>query len=125
MGLSSPFPMAATSGNTSQPDSLSGNLTAYYDMVTSPLTEAAEKFQDEDLARYYQKLIGRYQLDQSSSWLAPEDGSEDPEAVPDMERINREAISLPLLEVRDDIKDKEIAAFYQDFLEKAGWIDAD
>jgi len=123
--LPSPFPMAATSGNTSQPATLSDNLTASYQSISSVLTEAADQFQDEDLARFYSKLIDSYELDEGSSWLAPDDGSDDPEVVPNIEKITRLAITLPLLEVRAQIQDEDIAAFYQDFLEKAGWIEVE
>ena len=123
--LPSPFPMAATSGNTSQSDTLSDNITASYQSISTVLTEAANQFQDEDLARFYGKLIDSYELDEGSSWLAPDDGSDDPGVVPNIERITRLAITLPLLEVRAQIQDEDIAAFYQDFLEKAGWIEVE
>ena len=123
--LPSPFPMATTSGNTSQPDTLSDNLTDSYHTISTVLTEAANQFQDEDLARFYGKLIDSYELDDGSSWLAPDDGSDDPGVVPNIDRITRLAIALPLLEVRAQIQDEEIAAFYQDFLEKAGWIEVE
>ena len=125
MGLASPFPMSATSSNASQPENLSGNLTVYYQEVTSALMEAADKIEDEDLAQFYRKLVDGYELDQGSSWLAPDDGSDDPEAVPDIEKISRHAITLPLLEMTDKIQDEEIAEFYEDFLEKAGWVESD
>jgi len=125
IGVASPFPMSATSGNSSQVEGLTGNLLAYYDMVTSPLTGVADSITDDDLAQYYQKLVDGYELDQESTWLAPDDGSEDPEAVPDIEKISRHAITLPLLEVADRIQDEDIADFYQDFLEKAGWTVSD
>ena len=125
VALASPFPMAATSGNASQSETLSGNLTGYYQSVSSALTEAADKIEDEDLAQFYQKLVDGYELGEGSSWLAPDDGSDDPEAVPDIEKISRHAILLPLLEVADQIQDEDIAEFYQDFLEKVGWIESD
>ena len=117
--------MVATSENTSQSEGLTGNLTVYYQGVTSALTEAASKIEDEDLAQFYQKLVDGYELGEASSWLAPDDGSDDPEAVPDIEKISRHAITLPLLEVSDNIQDEDIAEFYQDFLEKAGWLEPD
>jgi len=117
--------MAATSGDAGQPDTLSDNMTASYQNISSVLTEAANQFQDEDLARFYDKLIDSYELDEGSSWLAPNDGSDDPEVVPNIEKITRLAITLPLLEVRAQIQDEDIAAFYQSFLEKAGWIEVE
>jgi len=121
MVLPSPFSLMANSGNTTEPDGTSDNMTAYYLSATSALLEAADKFQDEDLSRFYQKLIGSYALDDASSWLAPDDGSDDPEAVPDIEKIQRAALTLPLLEAGNQIRDPGIAEFYQDFLKKAGW----
>lgn len=123
--LPAPFPMAATSGNASQPETLSDNITDSYQSISSVLTEAASKFQDEDLAIFYGKLIDSYDLDEGSSWLAPDDGSDDPGVVPDIEKITRMAITLPLLEVRAQIQDEDIAAFYQDFLEKTGFIEVE
>lgn len=125
MCLPSPFRMAATSGDTSQPQSTGDNMTAYYYSINSVLSEAATKIEDEDISRFYQKLMGSYELDDESSWLAPDDGSDDPQAVPNIEKINRAAITLPLLEVGAQIRDQDISEFYQDFLEKTGLVETE
>ncbi|HEY90218.1 MAG TPA: hypothetical protein G4O07_00115 [Dehalococcoidia bacterium] len=121
IGISSPSPMAAEEAIA--PEGFSDNMTIAYQNITQVLNAATDKFQDEDLAQYYGKLIDSYELDEASSWLAPDDDSDDPEVIPDIERINRLAITLPLLEVRNNIQDEDIARFYDDFLTKAGWLE--
>jgi len=121
IGISFPSPM--TADEAVAPEGFSDNMTSAFQSITQVLNAAVDEFQDEDLAQYYVKLINSYELDEASSWLAPDDGSDDPEVIPDIERINRMAITLPLLEVRNNIQDEDIAKFYDDFLIRAGWIE--
>jgi len=124
LGLSSPFVTTAQSDESTAPEGFSDNMTSAFQSITQVLTAVAEQFQDEDLAQYYGKLVDSYDLDKASSWLAPDDGSDDPEVIPNIERINRFAITMPLLEVRNNIQDDDIARFYDDFLIKSGWIES-
>ena len=115
--------MTAMSEEATTPEGFSDNMTSAYQSIIQVLDAAADEFQDEDLQQYYHKLINSYELDEASSWLAPDDGSDDPQVIPDIERINRMAITLPLLEVRNNIQDEDIARFYDDFLIKSGWLE--
>ena len=41
--------------------------------------------------------------------------------LPDIEKINRNALILPIKKAGENIQDKEIAEFYYQFLKDAGW----
>ena len=113
-GPLSPLPMRAELGDTET------NLAAGDDAASAPETIAAvldgagDGITDADTAAYYQKLVDSYRLDETAAG----------EILPDIDNITRQAITLPLLEAGKTIRDREIAEFYQDFLESTGLTDA-
>ena len=120
-GPLSPLPMRA------EPDDTGTSLTAGGDDATSAsetiaavLDGAGSGITDADTAAYYQKLVDSYRLvdgDQRDETAASK-------ALPDIDNITRQAITLPLQEVGKMIRDEEIARFYQGFLESTGLTDA-
>lgn len=82
------------------------------------LNKAGAEIEDEDIARFYELLIEEYDLEHSS---APgTSGNPFADVLPDIDTIVRKAVCLPLQEAGKHIRDKEIAAFYRDFLEDTG-----
>lgn len=112
-GPLSPLPMRA------ERDDAGTNLTAGDDATSAPKTIAAvldgagDGITDADTAAYYEKLVDSYRLDVA-----------DAETLPNIDNITRQAITLPLQEAGKTIRDREIAKFYQDFLESTGLTDA-
>ena len=113
-------PITAQTGDTTLAEPLDDAAMTYHEIVTSLLQEAGDEIQDSDIARFYQELLGEYALDQPSSWMTEAEGSSLAEILPDINKIYRTALALPLQEAGKNIQDKEIADFYYRFLEAAG-----
>jgi hypothetical protein len=43
--------------------------------------------------------------------------------IPDIQKIYRQALTAPFIQVESEIKDKDIAAFYHSLMEKTGLTD--
>lgn len=113
-------PLTSTSASsqtdeTNEPYSPDATSEFSKDDILATLKQAGAEIDDRDIAGYYQLLIAQYDLDDTSAV------SDDLDPLPDINRIVRQATSLPLLEAGKNIQDKEIARFYHDFLEDAGW----
>lgn len=93
---------------------------SYRALILSTLQEAGNEIQDKDLGQFYQKLLGEYHLEDSSTWLVASDNASSPESVPDLKKISSVAITMPLEEAGKQIQDKDIAQFYYKFLEDSG-----
>lgn len=117
MGPLSPSPVAGESDNSTQtPDA-----ETYREAVSTLFREAGNQIQDSDIHGYYQKLQQEYALDQESSWIVPAEDSSPEAILPDIEKINHTALTLPLEEAGKNIKDEDIARFYYKLLNDAGW----
>lgn len=104
----------ATSGNETTID-LSGVD------IKLMLTDTASKIDDADTRQYYQTLMDRYQIDQLPSASERSGNSSVLDILPDMQRVSNSAIVLPLEEAGKNIRDPDIARFYQKLLSDAGW----
>lgn len=87
--------------------------------LISALKKAGAEIEDEDISRFYNLLVSEYNLEESSLNNSP--GGTLAGALPDINHIVRKAIGLPLIEAGKNIRDKEIAEFYNDFLKDTGW----
>lgn len=121
MGILSPIPSMAQTGDSSLTKSPPGITEIYHEAFTSPLQEAGAGIQDNDIAQFYQKLLRGYGLDKPSSGITPAEYSGLAEILPDIEKINRTALTLPLEEAGENIQDRKIAGFYYGLLKDAGW----
>ena len=95
-----------------------GSDKADISALITALKKAGAEIEDEDIARFYDLLIEEYDLEHSSAPGAS--GNPFADVVPDIDTIVRKAVCLPLQEAGKNIRDKEIAAFYQEFLEDTG-----
>ncbi len=115
---STPAAGEANSSNTTEPVS---DNTTFRENIYSLLQEAGSEIQDEDTSRFYQNLIEAYELDEVPPGT-PEDEDPSPaDILPDINKISRVALSLPLQEAGKNIQDEELARFYYKFLADAGW----
>ncbi len=103
-----------------QESNLTDNQTDY-EVIISVLEQAGQNIQDDEIARYYWKLLQEYELESPSLVIEEDEPSGPAVVIPDIEKINRAAIALPLQEAGRNIQDKEIAEFYYRFLNGAGW----
>jgi hypothetical protein len=86
------------------------NETTTQDIV-DVLAQARNRITDEDTLVYYDKLVAGYQLTDSQGNVV---------AIPDIEKIQYTAMTLPLEEAGKQIRDLEIKAFYEKFLADSG-----
>jgi len=120
------FVLPLTSPDTIQSDNLTASEVqdtiagGYSANISSLLEEAGNEITDEDIADYYQQLCDGYGLDEQASALSHQEPSAVTNIIP-VENINRTALSSMLEGAGSDIHDKEIAEFYYQFLDKAGW----
>ncbi len=87
--------------------------------MLSPLQKSAAESAKTESGKYLNKLIGEYRLDDLPAGKGA--NGELADMVPDIKAINEKAMALPLFEAGKQIQDREIAAFYYDFLKRSGW----
>lgn len=92
----------------------------YKQALTAPLNNAISELKDPELAQFSKKLLQAYELDK-----APETGSGAEHAslanlVPDIKKIHKTAMNLPLQEAGKQIKDAELSEFYKSFIASIG-----
>ena len=102
-------------------ENMTDNVTPGNNTIILVLEEAAKNIQDEEIAHFYRELLQEYDLLEQPPATVEDESSNSTAALPDIFKINRAAITLPLQEAGRNIRDKEIAEFYYRFLMGAGW----
>lgn len=115
MGPLSPLPMQASPGENETDPAVGTSALSASITITEVLERAADGITNTDIAGYYSKLVDSYRLDETSTGVG---------ALPDIDNIIRQAVTLPFREAGNTIQDEEIAEFYQDFLLRTGLSDA-
>jgi hypothetical protein len=87
--------------------------STYILALNDNLKSAGEQIADASTRAFYDRLINEYGLDEAS-------GNVTDDWIPDIDRIQRHALTLPLQEAGKAIQDKDIAAFYARFLVDTG-----
>ncbi len=99
--------------------SLGKTAEFYQQALTSPFKQAAAEVKDEKLAAFLNKFVSAMNLEKQTTTSAnSESGMAN--LLPDIKAINKAALTMPLKEAGKDIKDKEIAQFYNEFLKNSG-----
>jgi len=118
-----PFHPSSTGAEAGTP-AVSDNETAI-DLssvdIKQMLTDAGSKISDADTKQYYQILMDNYDIDNLPGAAERQDNMNPLQVLPNMERVNNAAITTPLEEAGKQIRDKDIAGFYQNFLDDVGW----
>ena len=109
-GLAAPYARAEEGQSA---DNTSGPNSTYFVALNDNLKSAGTQIHDADTKAFYDKLIGGYGLDEAS-------GNVTDDWLPDVDRIQRHALILPLQEAGRIIGDKDIADFYAKFLVDCG-----
>jgi hypothetical protein len=91
--------IAATDNGTSMQD------------LTDALNRVRSEIHDPEILAYYDKLVTSYHLEDT-----PASG------IPDIEAVQRSAMTMPLVEAGKTIKDPDLKDFYQQFLERSGFL---
>ena len=90
----------------------------YKNALISPLTKATSEATDPQIAQFSQKLVNAYELDKTGANTNEQSNLSD--LVPDIAKINKVALNMPLKEVGKQIQDKELAEFYNRFISRCG-----
>jgi len=107
--------------NNNQAELPSAEFTDIYrQALTAPLNRAIGEVKDPEIASFSQKLVQAYELENSASNSNVDDTSGLANLLPDVAKIHRTAMDMPLIEAGKQIKDKELAEFYQSFISRCG-----
>lgn len=90
----------------------------YKNALISPLTKATSEATDPQLAQFSQKLVNAYELDKTGANTNEQSSLSD--LVPDLKKINKVALNMPLKEAGKQIQDKELSEFYDRFISRCG-----
>jgi hypothetical protein len=90
----------------------------YKNALISPLTKATSEATDPQIAQFSQKLVNAYELDKTGANTNEQSNLSD--LVPDIAKINKVGLDMPLKEAGKQIKDPEIADFYNRFITECG-----
>ncbi|MGA2159754.1 MAG: hypothetical protein ABSG90_11105 [Dehalococcoidia bacterium] len=90
----------------------------YRQALVSPLNKATSEIKDPDLASFSQKLVQSYELDKTTTNTSDQSNLSD--LLPDMAKIEKNAINLPLKEAGKQLKDKDLSDFYNRFITSCG-----
>ena len=97
-------------------DNVTVRNSTYILALNDNLKAASEQIKDPGTRAFYDKLVASYGLDEASGDVADD-------WLPDIDRIQRNAVSLPLQEAGKTIRDKDIASFYSRFLKESGLVE--
>jgi hypothetical protein len=90
----------------------------YKNALISPLTKATSEATDPQIAQFSQKLVNAYELDKTGANTNEQSNLSD--LVPDISKINKVALNMPLKEAGKQIQDKELSEFYNRFITRCG-----
>jgi len=90
----------------------------YKNALITPLTKATSEATDPQIAQFSQKLVNAYELDKTGANTNEQSNLSD--LVPDIAKINKVGLDMPLKEAGKQIKDPDIADFYNRFITECG-----
>ena len=91
---------------------------AYRQALVSPLNKATSEIKDPNLASFTQKLVQSYDLEKTAANTS--DPSNLSDLLPDISKIEKNAINMPLKEAGKQLKDKDLSDFYSRFITSCG-----
>ena len=116
--LAGPTVLKANNNQTGLPSAEIADV--YRQALSAPLNKAVGEVKDPEIAGFSQKLIQAYDLEKTASNSNVDDASGLANLLPDVAKIHRTAMDMPLIEAGKQIKDKELAEFYQSFISRCG-----
>jgi hypothetical protein len=112
---------AISRANSNQADLPQAEFTEIYrQALTAPLAKAVGGVKDPQIAAFSQKLVQAYGLENTASQSNVDDASGLANLLPDVAKIHRTAMDMPLIEAGKQMKDKELSDFYQSFISSIG-----
>jgi hypothetical protein len=120
LGLLIALPSMLRADNSQGQNSMSASefTAAYKQALISPLNKAASEVKDPQIGGFTKKLVEAYELDKTGA--NANDQSSLSDLLPDLVKINKTALNMPLKEAGKQIKDKELSEFYARFITNCG-----
>jgi uncharacterized ferritin-like protein (DUF455 family) len=119
LGVSLALPsMLRADNNQSATMPTSEIAKAYKQALISPLNKATSEIKDPELASFTQKLVQSYELEKTTANTGDQSSLAD--LLPDVAKIEKNAINMPLKEAGKQLKDKELSDFYNRFITTCG-----
>ena len=114
-------PQVRAEGSTQTAGTVPTSDEASLSDIVGPLNQVATEIQDPGISEFYSKLVSEYGLVETSPQVTDSASSNPAEALPDIKAIQYAALTLPLQEAGAEIQDKDIASFYDKFVNDCGW----
>jgi hypothetical protein len=120
IGMLLAIPSILTADNSQSQGSMTAAefTSAYRQALMSPLTKATSEVKDPEIAQFSQKLVQAYELEKVGA--NTNDQSKLSDLLPDIAKIEKTAMNMPLKEAGKQIKDKELSEFYSRFIATCG-----
>ncbi|MDD5311835.1 MAG: hypothetical protein PHO26_02215 [Dehalococcoidia bacterium] len=113
------YPSIAKSQNSGQPLTINSIADIYREALLSPFNKASGELKDGNLSGFYNKFVAAMELDKPTNAGEGEQFSL-ANLLPDLVKIQRNALTKPLLEAGTGIQDPELKTFYYNFLQRCG-----
>ena len=117
-GMLLAIPSMLTADDSQNPMSVTDFAASYRQALISPLNRATSEVKDPEIAQFSQKLVKSYELDETAANVNEQSNLSD--MLPDLVKIQKAAIDMPLKEAGTQIKDKELSEFYTRFITNCG-----
>jgi hypothetical protein len=119
LGVSLALPsMTKADNNQSSTMPTADIAKVYKQALVSPLNKAISEIKDPDLASFSQKLVQSYDLENTTANTS--DQSSLSNLLPDVAKIEKNAIDMPLKEAGKQLQDKDLSDFYNRFITSCG-----
>jgi hypothetical protein len=118
IGLLLALPSMLNADNSQDSMSAADFTKIYKNALIGPLTKATSEVKDPQLAQFSQKLVQSYELDKTGA--NTNDQSKLSDLVPDISKITKNAMNMPLIEAGKQIQDKDLSDFYNRFITNCG-----
>ena len=113
------LPSTARSQSNDQQFPVTGVASMYKQAMLSPFTRAATEIKDPKMASYFNELVASMELDKPAA-VSDDQPASLANVLPDITKIQKTAMTTPLIAAGKGIQDKEISDFYQGFLKQCG-----
>lgn len=120
MGLLLALPSILRADSSVNHDSMNVTelVSVYRQALIDPFNKAASEVRDPQIAAFTKKLVDIYELNKTGSNVDDKSGLSD--LLPDIAKIHKSALNMPLKEAGRQIEDNELSEFYNRFITNCG-----
>jgi len=114
------LPASARSQADEQQTSVTNVASIYKNALISPFSRASSEIKDPKMQSFFNELVTSMELDKPAA-VSDSQPASLANVVPDISKIEKKAMTAPLVAAGKGIQDKEIADFYQGFIKQCGF----